>query len=323
MGPDDVTLTRRAALRSAAATVLALAARRRAGAQAPQPITAPRFAVPPLACDCHVHVIGDPARYEMAPERSYTPPQASVEALLALQLALHLERVVVVQPSLYGTDNRCMLDAVRELGPRARAIAVIDDNVADRELDAMQRGGVRGVRLDLETAGQADPAAIRAQLWAAGARISGRDWHIQCDTRLSVIAALKDELGALPVPVVFDRFGGARAEGGQPGFAALLNLVRAGVVYVKLSAVYRISKQPGYADAAPLARALIEARPDRILWGSDWPHTNRVPGRAIDAVTPFAPIDDGATLNLLAEWTPDPAIRRQILVDNPTRLYQF
>ena len=317
-------LSRREALRGAGAAGLALAASRMpARAQAPQPTTAPSFAVPPNACDCHVHVIGDPGRYPMVPERTYTPPQASAEALLALQLALHLERVVVVQPSIYGTDNRCTLDAVRELGPRARGVAVIDDNVSDRALDAMQRAGVRGVRLNLETGGQADPAAARAQFWAAGARISGRDWHIQCYTRLSVIEALKDELGALPVPVVFDHFGGAQAEGGQPGFAALLQLVRAGIVYVKISAVYRISKQPGYADAAPLARALIEARPDRILWGSDWPHTHRVPGRGIEDVTPFSPIDDGLTLNLLAAWAPDPAVRRQILVDNPARLYQF
>jgi len=215
------------------------------------------------------------------------------------------------------------MDAVRELGPRARGIAVIDDNVSDRALDEMQRGGIRGVRLDLETAGPTDPAAARVQLWAAGARVSGRDWHIECNTRLAVIEALKDELSALPVPVVFDHFGGAQTAGGQPGFAALLHLVRAGIVHVKLSAAYRISKQPGYADAAPLARALIEARPDRILWGSAWPHVDWVPGRAIEDVTPFAVIDDGVTLNLLASWAPDPAIRRQILVDNPARLYRF
>ncbi|MBI3512850.1 MAG: amidohydrolase family protein [Proteobacteria bacterium] len=314
-------LSRRGVMRGAGSLALTLGAG--AHAQAPQPTTRPSFEVPPGACDCHVHIIGDPKGYPMDPARVYTPPGASVDALTSLQHALRFDRVVVVQPSIYGTDNRCTLDAVRELGPRARGIAVIDDNVSDRELDAMQRVGIRGVRLNLETTGQADPAAAREKFWAAAARISGRDWHIQCYTRLPVIEALKDEFGALPVPVVLDHFGGAQAAGGQPSFSTLLRLLRTGVVYVKISAVYRISKQPGYADAAPLARALIEARPDRILWGTDWPHTGRVPGRGIEDVTPFTPIDDGMTLNLLASWAPDAALRRQILVDNPARLYQF
>src|SRR5262249_40381009 len=149
-----------------------------ARAQAPQPATHPGFEVPPGACDCHVHVIGDAKRYPMDAARVYTPPEASVAALVDLQNALHFDRVVVVQPSIYGTDNRCTLDAVKELGPRARAIAVIGDNTSDRELDAMQRGGVRGVRLNLETTGQSDPGAAREKFWATAARISGRDWHI-------------------------------------------------------------------------------------------------------------------------------------------------
>ena len=317
-------LSRRDTLRAIGAAGIALVAMP-ARAQAPQPKTAPGFAVPPGACDCHVHVIGDPARYPMSAARVYTPPQASVDALLALQSALHLDRVVVVQPSIYGADNRCMIDAVRQLGARARGIAVIDDDITDRDLDDMQRVGVRGVRLNLETTGQTDLPAARVQFWAAGARISGRNWHIQCYTRLSMIEALKDDFGALPVPVVFDHFGGAHAEGGQPGFSTLLNLVRTGTVYVKLSAVYRVSQQPGFADVAPLARALIEAGPERMLWGSDWPHTNskRASGQGVEEISPFFPIDDGAMLNLLAEWAPDPVLRRQILVDNPARLYGF
>jgi predicted TIM-barrel fold metal-dependent hydrolase len=184
---------------------------------------------------------------------------------------------------------------------------------------------VRGVRVNLETTGQADPPAALEKLWSAAARVSGRDWHVQCYTRLSVVAALKDEIGALPVPVVLDHFAGASAEGGQAGLSALLALLRSGNVYVKLSAPYRISKQPGYADVAPLARALIEARPDRMLWGSDWPHTNsaRAPGRGIEDISPFSDIDDGKVLNQLASWAPDAATRQKILVDNPAQLYQF
>ncbi|HUA55026.1 MAG TPA: amidohydrolase family protein [Candidatus Sulfotelmatobacter sp.] len=317
-------LSRRDALRAIGAAGVALAAAP-ARAAPSQPKTVPSFAVPPGACDCHVHVIGDPARYPMAAGRVYTPPQASVDALLALQRALHLDRVVVVQPSIYGSDNRCMMDAVRQLGARARGIAVIDDDVTDNDLDDMQHVGIRGVRINLETAGDTGMSAARVKFWAAGARISGRDWHIQCYARLSVVAALKDDLGALPVPVVLDHFGGAHADGGQPGFSALLELVRTRSVYVKLSAVNRVSMLPGYGDVAPLARALIEAGPDRMLWGSDWPHTNsaRTPGRGVEDISPFTPVDDGVALNLLADWAPDPTVRRQILVDNPARLYKF
>jgi predicted TIM-barrel fold metal-dependent hydrolase len=321
--------SRRDVLRAATGlSLLGLAAGPASGiarAQAPQPATAPAFALPPGACDCHVHVIGDPSRYAMVPTRRYTPPQASVEALLALQSALHLERVVVVQPSFYGTDNRCTVDALQALGARARGIAVIDEYATDAQLDALQKSGVRGVRVNLETAGETDSAAAFDKLFAAAARVSGRDWHVQCYTRLSIVAALKDEIGALPVPVVLDHFAGAKAEGGEPGWSALLALVRSGNVYVKLSAPYRISSQPGYGDVAPLARALVETRADRMLWGSDWPHTSsaRPPGSGVETISPFTPIDDGAVLNLFASWVPDPATRRQILVDNPARLYGF
>jgi predicted TIM-barrel fold metal-dependent hydrolase len=323
--PDAGLASRRDVLRGAAGLSLLGLGAGRARAQAPQPVTAPTFEVPAGACDCHVHIIGDPHRYAMVPTRTYTPPQASVEALLALQSALHLTRVVVVQPSFYGTDNRCTVDALRALGARARGIAVIDEYATDEQLDGLQQAGIRGVRVNLETAGMTDPSAALDKLWAAAARVSGRGWHVQCYTRLSMVAALKDEIGALPVPVVLDHFAGAQAEGGQPGLSALLALVGSGNVYVKLSAPYRISKQPGYGDVAPLARALVETRADRMLWGSDWPHTNsaRSPGSGIETISPFTPIDDGASLNLFAEWVPDPATRRQILVDNPARLYGF
>lgn len=317
--------SRRDVLRGAAGlSVLALAPRR-ARAAASQPATAPSFDVPPGSCDCHVHVIGDPKRYTMVPDRAYTPPPASVDELLALQHALHLDRVVVVQPSFYGTDNRCLLDALQALGPRARGIAVIDDDTTDRELDALHKAGVRGVRLNLETTGQADADAARVKFWAAAARVSGRGWHVQCYTRLSVVAALSDILGSLPVPVVLDHFAGARPSDGEAGLSKLYALLRGDNVYVKLSAPYRLSQQPDYADMAPLARALVETRADRLVWGSDWPHTSAVrpPGSSIDTVSPFTPIDDGASLNRLAAWVPDAATRHRILVDTPAHLYGF
>jgi predicted TIM-barrel fold metal-dependent hydrolase len=291
--------------------------------------TAVAIEVPPGACDCHVHVIGDPQRFPMVPERVYTAPPASPDELLALQRRLRFDRVVIVQPSFYGTDNAATLDGVRRLGPqRARGVAVIDDNTSSLALDEMAKGGIRGIRLNLETAGETDPAASGRKLQGAIRQVAGRGWHVQVYTRLPLIAALAGELAALPVPLVVDHFGGARAALGpqQPGFDALLALVRSGKAYVKISGAYRVSRlAPDYADAAPLARALIAANPERIVWGTDWPHTDssRQPGRPATDVSPFQLIDDGLLLNQLAAWAPAAALRRQILVDNPARLYGF
>ena len=155
-----------------------------------------------------------------------------------------------------------------------------------------------------------------------------RGWHIQMYTSPAVIAGIKDLVQSSPVPVVFDHFGGAETARGlqQPGFADLVELVRTGKAYVKISGAYRAStKAPEYADLAPFAKALIAANPDRIVWGTDWPHPNgtTAPGRKVTDVSPPFQIDDGRLLNQLAVWAPDPAIRKKILVDNPARLYRF
>jgi predicted TIM-barrel fold metal-dependent hydrolase len=191
----------------------------------------------------------------------------------------------------------------------------------------MGRAGVCSIRLNLATFGAHDPDAARRRLLDAADRLKSRNWHVQLFTNLSVIAAIAETVLHSPVPVVFDHFGGARAADGvaQPGFAELVDLVRSGKAYVKISGAYRISENaPDYADAAPLAKALIAANPDRILWGTDWPHPATTPpgGKATD-LTPFHDIDDGRLLNQLAVWAPDPAMRRKILVDNPARLYGF
>jgi len=297
-----------------------------------QPRTAVSFAVPDGACDCHVHVFGRAARFPFAARRGYTPPPASAAALLALQEALHLSRVVIVQPSVYGSDNSRTLAGMRRLGRhRARGVAVIDDKTSNAALDEMHQAGIRGVRVNLATAGQSDPAQARRNLAAAVAQVAPLGWHVQVYTELSVIAALKDDVPRLGVPIVFDHFGGAQASGGpvggvdQPGFAALLALVGAGHAYVKVSAAYRSSeKAPAYDDVAPLARALIAANPDRILWGTDWPHPHAAaPGAALDTITASYDIDDGLALNQLRSWAPNAAIRRKILVGNPARLYDF
>jgi predicted TIM-barrel fold metal-dependent hydrolase len=281
------------------------------------------FEVPRGACDCHVHIF-DPARFPYAAGRRYTPPPASIEDLQALQAALHFERAVVVTPSVYGVDNNCTLDAVRALRARARAVAVIDPSFSASALDALAAAGVCGVRLNLETMGESDPQSARRLLRATAAQLRGRDWHIQIFTRLSVIAALQDEIADLSLPVVFDHFGEAKGAlgTGQAGFGALVSLVEAGLAYVKISAAYRTSDQPpDFPDTAPLAQALVAANPDRIVWGSNWPHPGR--GPTPTALAPPYRNDDGRVLNLLPRWVPDPVLRKKILVDNPERLYGF
>lgn len=293
-----------------------------------QPATKINFQVPTGACDCHVHVFGDRQRYPFFAGRTYTPDTATVEELRKLHAALRIDRVIIVQASVYGTDNTCTLDAIRELGTRARGVAVIDANTTDATLDRMAKdGGIRGVRLNLSQVRITDPAAALEAFQAAANRARARGWHVQFNTSLSVIDAIAQQLLASPVPVVFDHFGGARGRAGvnQPGFAALVNLVKAGKAYVKISgAADQVSTTPPeYRDALPLARALVAANPQRILWGSSWPHPGSTPGGKSTDLSPNREIDDGLVLNLLPVWVPDASTRRMILVDNPARLYGF
>jgi predicted TIM-barrel fold metal-dependent hydrolase len=322
-------LSRRDALLGGVAYTFELLRRRAsASAAASQPSTRVAFDVPSGACDCHTHIFGNAQQFPFAPTRVYTPEPALVEEMRGLHRALHMDRVVIVQPSVYGTDNACTLDAIRQLGPRARGVAVIDDNTPDRALDDMHRGGIRGVRLNLATAGVTDPDVGRRRFTRTAERLKARGWHIQMNTDLSMIEALRPQVATSDVPVVFDHFGGARAALGtrQPGFDALLDLVRSGKAYVKISGAYRASTQPpDYQDAAPLATALIAANVQRILWGTDWPHPDaaHVVGRRPTDIAPLLQIDDGRVLNQLAVWAPDPARRKTILVDNAARLYRF
>jgi len=293
---------------------------------APMPRTKVNFALPAHACDCHTHIFGDPAKFPFAAKRGYTPPPATPADMRAFHQALGIERVVIVTPSVYGTDNSATVHGLKTIGKTARGIAVIDDSTSEKELDALHRAGVRGIRLNLANAGISDPAEGSRRFLRAAERLRRRGWHIQIFTRPPMIGALRDAVAASPVPVVFDHFGGAQASLGlaQPGFSDLLGLVKSGHAYVKISGAYRASKlAPDYADATPLAQALVAANADRIVWGTDWPHPDSDSGRSFDEVSQPVPLDDARLLNQLPVWAPDAAVRQKILATNPARLYGY
>ena len=313
-------LTRRQALLGAAAGVAgfarsatdALAASQQTFPPAAQPRTPVNFTVPPGACDCHLHII-DPRRFPFA--ESAGRESASVEEARALHRALHVDRAVLIQSGSYGADNRCLLDALQRLGSaRARGVVVVTEKTSDAELDAWDRAGIRGTRLS-GGEGISASAADRKRLQAAIERLAGRTWHVNTAVRFAALEGLQDVLMASPIPVVIDHFAAAQASGGirQRGFDVLLNLVRSGRIYLKLSREHNISTQaPDYPDVAALATALVTANPERILWATDWPHVNGPKG-----------VDDGRIFNQFAVWVRDPAQRRTILIDNPARLYGF
>jgi predicted TIM-barrel fold metal-dependent hydrolase len=318
-------LTRRDALLGAAGAG-ALIRTRQAFAKASQPSKPVNFDVPADACDCHTHIFGDPAQFPLFSGRVYTPEPSLPDEMAALHRALHIKRVVIVTPSVYGTDNSATVYGIKARPGDARGIAVINDQTSDSDLDILGKAGFRGIRLNLATGGTNDPTVARQRFQAAIPRMASRGWHIQIYTNLAVITGIKDQVLASPVPVVFDHFGGAQAALGpsQPGFADLLDLVRSGKAYVKISGAYRASTQaPDYADVVPLAKALIAANPERIVWGTDWPHPNSDSGNKPTDVTPGVRVDDGRLMNQLPVWAPDAATRKLILVDNPVRLYHF
>ncbi|WP_137919000.1 amidohydrolase family protein [Hydrogenophaga sp. 2FB] len=289
----------------------------------------PGFEVPAGACDCHVHVFGPRERYPLAADRSFSPGIASVADLLAMHDRIGIERVVVIQASPQGTDNSGVVDALvelRRLGRQARAVAVVAPDASNALLGSLHAAGVRGLRVNLQSYGQTDPALAAARMRACAGQAATMNGHVQTYTTLPVIAALQDTIRQLPVPLVVDHFGLADPALGaqQPGLDALLALVAEGRVWVKLSAPYRLVEHTDGHDGRWLARALIDACPEHMLWGTDWPHTGPWPGRLRELVgeEPFHPVDDGAQLDIFANWT-TVAERQQILVDNPQRLYDF
>ena len=281
----------------------------------PRAVTsAPRWKAPADSTDCHFHVNGPYNRYPLSPGRSYSPPQATVSDYQAMARTIGIDRMVIVQPSTFGTDNRCTLDAVGVLGrDNARAVVVIDDGFDANALSQMHAQGARGVRFNA-VSGNGTPLA---QLEHLAGKIAPLGWHIQFYTHGEQLADLAQIISKMPVPVVLDHMAGVQSDRGtaSPEFRAAVELLQSGQAYVKLSGYRSTVEGYPYQDVAPLARGYIEAAPDRCLWGSDWPHPNLFG----DTHMP----DDGQLLDLLGEWAPSEQLRRKILVDNPARLYGF
>jgi len=273
----------------------------------------PDLRFPVGACDCHAHVFGPRPQYPLAPGHGYVPPVADTDDFVRMLTTIGCERAVIVQPSIYGTDHRCTLDALRSGKFQFRGVAVIDESFTDSALEELHQAGIRGVRLNLKSRGST--AALESAPRLAD-RIKARGWHLQfyMDVR-AIDAADIDGLMGLPVDIVIDHFGHIDVADGlqAPAFQSLLLLARHDSCWFKLIGPYRISRQgPLFADVTPFAQALLAAAPDRCVWGTDWPHPN----------TDFMP-NDGDLADRVAAWIPDPGLRQRVLVDNPARLYGF
>jgi predicted TIM-barrel fold metal-dependent hydrolase len=273
----------------------------------------PKFPMPPGACDCHAHICGPQSRYPYSPDRRYTPHDALASDYVRLLRKLGIERGVLVQPSVYGGDNSMMLDALRHTDFPLRGVAVVNEDVTDEELEAMHAAGVRGIRLNLRSKGASAPADVAPRL---ARRIAPLGWHLQFRIKPEDFVGARAMIEALPVPLVIDHIGAVPVEAGVDGesFRIILDLVKNGRCYVKLSAPMRMSKQPfPYEDVTPFVQALVAQAPERMLWATDWPHT------ALHTAMP----NDGDLCDLLAAWIPDAAVRARVLVDNPAEVYGF
>lgn len=279
---------------------------------------------PPASCDCHVHVVGPKTRFPLAFERSYTPKGASVEMLAAMLQSLNIERVVLVQPSFYGTDNTCMLDAMARLH-NTRGVAVLAPQTKEAEIKTLHEHGVRGLRVNVATSGRASIESIRTRVAQAVLLCEPHGWHIQLFAHAEAIQALAPLLRALPVDIVIDHFGLIAPSTPISALNAMIGLLATGKVWVKISGAYRIAEHADDPRIGPLARNLCDVNPDRVVWGSDWPHTPRLALRKTnsDKELPYQKIETRSLLHLLPRWLGDSALLQRVLVDNPARLYGF
>jgi predicted TIM-barrel fold metal-dependent hydrolase len=288
----------------------------------------PQIAVPAGSCDCHVHLFGPYDRYPLDRGRLYTPDLAPAPDLFAMLDGAGIARAVLVQPSAYGTDNRCMLDALAAFPRRLRGVVVIDPGrTSAAELQRMHALGARGTRLNLATLGGRPATETARMVERLADAIAPLGWHLQTFISLDIIAAIAPMVRRLPVEVVFDHMGLALAGRGlaQPGLTALLDLLASSRAWVKLSGTYRVSGDIyGNSHVDALARALIAANHDRVVWASDWPHLgpHALHHEGEPPHADYWRIDYGRLLSRLGDWTQGNEIER-ILVRNPARLYGF
>jgi predicted TIM-barrel fold metal-dependent hydrolase len=274
-------------------------------------------------CDTHVHIIGDAHAYPMVAERHYTPGPATVDQLKTHLTSQGLSRAVIIQPSVYGTKNQCLLDALDAMHGQARGIAVLDTSIDTAALKALEARGVRGIRLNLESSGANNMTALQSALQHWAPRLADLGWHIQVYAPWAVTLACADVIGQLPVPVVLDHFAlWPDASCSSTESLTLLRLLKLGHIYIKLSGSYRTPLQDAAAHVA-VSQQLLATRPDRLLWASDWPHTNREAGRQAHEISRYRDIDSLALQHERTSWLSTPALQHQVLVDNPQRLYRF
>jgi D-galactarolactone isomerase len=302
------------AMSAGAATGLFGGATRSAAAQEVKWSTgteAPKLKAPANSCDCHHHIYD--AKYPVDPRSTLRPGDAFVGDYRIFQKRIGTSRNVVVQPSTYGTDNRVTLDAVDAFGPTARAVVVVDDAVTDGALKRMHADGARGIRFNLAQAGATSPEMIEP----LSKRVNDLGWHIQINAPAAKIIEIMPILALVPSPIVFDHLAHIPEPEGinHPLFGQVRSLIDKGRTWVKLSGAYADTKvgPPTYADSTAVAQAYVKAAPERLVWGSDWPH----PGEREKKP------DDAVLFDLLLEWAPDAAVRHRILVENPAVLYDF
>jgi predicted TIM-barrel fold metal-dependent hydrolase len=278
----------------------------------PDPRGPTRYVVPPGAVDCHAHIIGLPPRYPLVDTRSYTAPEASPQAYLAMLAATGMTHGVLVQPSVHGTNNRLIAETLRAEKDKLRGIAVVAPEISERELEALNEAGYHGCRLNVLFGGGIGLEAIDT----LAKKVAPFGWHLQFLIDVREIAPIAKKLETLAVPWVVDHMGYVPAHEGvsNAGFRTLVSMLRDSDGWVKISGAFRLSSEgPPYRDTIPFAHALLEARPDRLVWGSDWPHV---------AIKPPMP-KIGELLDLLADWVPDAGQRNRVLVDNAHKLYGF
>jgi 2-pyrone-4,6-dicarboxylate lactonase len=274
----------------------------------------PKYKAPPGACDAHCHIFGPGDTYPYAPDRSYTPPDAPLEAFKALQKTLGLERAVLVNASCHGTDNTVILDAIAQSGGKYRGVANVDESITDAELERLHAGGIRGIRFNFvqHLGGTPDLDEFDRLVH----RVVPLGWHVVLHFDAKDLLEFDSLLRRLPVPFIIDHMGRVPTKDGleQEPFRILLNALRLDNAWVKICGAERISSAgPPFTDAVPFAQAILKVAPERTLWGTDWPHPN---------IKKHMP-NDGDLVDLIPLFMPDEALQRMVLVDNPQRLYGF